>query len=214
MNDFVELKLGDVLMFQRGFDITKAEQTLGDVPIISSSGTSSFHNVWKKEAPGVVIGRKGTLGKVHYTDINYWPHDTTLWIKDFKNNDPRFLYYFLKTLHLEHFDTGASNPTLNRNHLHKITVWFPVDVGHQRKIASVLSVYDRLLRNYDQQIACLEQMAEQVYREWFVRMRFPSHADTKIEKGVPEGWRNEGLSALGEYLNGYAFKPSLSLIHI
>ena len=122
---FKETRIGDVLTLQRGFDITKAEQTDGEIPIVSSSGTSSYHNHWKVAGPGIVIGRKGTLGTTHFLASNFWPHDTTLWVKDFKGNDPKFLYYFLQTLHLENFDTGSSNPTLNRNHVHKITVRFP-----------------------------------------------------------------------------------------
>jgi len=119
---FRENFLGDVLTFQRGFDITKQQQTTGDVPIVSSSGVSSHHGVAKVAAPGVVIGRKGTLGTAHYLAKDFWPHDTTLWVKDFKGNHPRFIYYFLQTLHLENFDTGSSNPTLNRNHIHKIKI--------------------------------------------------------------------------------------------
>ena len=129
MSTFSKVKIGDVLTFQRGFDITKEEQYDGDVPIVSSSGVSSYHNKWKVEGPGVVIGRKGTLGTVHFMQKNFWPHDTTLWIKDFKGNNPRFLSYFLRTLRLENFDVGASNPTLNRNHIHKIQIVFPAFVN-------------------------------------------------------------------------------------
>jgi type I restriction enzyme S subunit len=139
MSGFEEVKLGDIVTFQRGFDITKAQQTPGDVPIVSSSGVSSYHNAYKQQAPGVVIGRKGTLGKVHFLSCNYWPHDTTLWVKDFKGNDPRMVYYFLQTMQLENFDTGSSNPTLNRNHLHKITTFFPTEKSIQRKIAATLT---------------------------------------------------------------------------
>jgi len=128
MTGFHQVRVGDVLTFQRGFDITKSEQDEGEVPIVSSSGISSYHNKWKAKAPGVVIGRKGTLGTVHFLRSNYWPHDTTLWVKDFKGNAPRFLSYFLQTLKLENFDIGASNPTLNRNHLHKIKIIFPEKV--------------------------------------------------------------------------------------
>lgn len=167
---FKEKLLGNLLTFQRGFDITKAEQTEGDIPIVSSSGVSSFHNESKAAAPGVVIGRKGTLGTVHYLDRSYWPHDTTLWIKDFKGSHPRFLSYFLSTLRLENFDTGASNPTLNRNHLHKIKVIAPAP-KEQEKIAAVLAVYDDLIANNQRRIALLESMAEEIYREWFVRKR-------------------------------------------
>jgi len=213
MSYFVEKKLGDLLTFQRGFDITKSEQQEGNIPIVSSSGISSFHNHSKTNAPGVVIGRKGSLGTVHYLNTNYWPHDTTLWVKDFKGNEPRFIYYFLQTLHLENFDVGSSNPTLNRNHLHKIRVLFPKE--QQKKITAVLSAYDDLIENNRRRIELLERMAEELYREWFVRFRFPGHQQAKSEKGLPVDWKRTGLGSLGTYLNGYAFKPSdLSLAGI
>ena len=88
-------KLQDLVFFQRGFDITQAEQTDGPVPVISSSGVTSYHNESRAAGPGVVIGRKGTLGSVHYSEVDYWPHDTTLWSKDLRGNDPRFVYFFL-----------------------------------------------------------------------------------------------------------------------
>jgi type I restriction enzyme S subunit len=78
MKKSVNRKLSDLVVLQRGFDITKNEQTPGQVPIISSSGISSFHSVAKCHAPGVITGRKGTLGKVYYSVVDFWPHDTTL----------------------------------------------------------------------------------------------------------------------------------------
>ena len=186
-SSLTEVLLGDVILFQRGFDITKNQQASGNIPIVSSSGITSYHNKWKTTGPGVVIGRKGTLGKVHYLQKNFWPHDTTLWVKDFKGNDPRFCYYFMQTLHLENFDTGSSNPTLNRNHIHKIKILFP-NLKIQKKIAAILSAYDDLIENNKRRIALLEKMAEEIYREWFVRFRFPGHEKVKFVKGVPEGW--------------------------
>ena len=102
-------KLGDVFTLQRGFDITKKEQSEGIYPIVSSSGVNSYHNKYKVKGPGVVIGRKGTLGTAFYLEGNYWPHDTSLCIKDFKGNNPKFIYYFLKALSLEKLDTGSAN---------------------------------------------------------------------------------------------------------
>lgn len=193
MTGFRQVRLGDVLTFQRGFDITKAEQTEGEVPIVSSSGVSSYHTKWKVRGPGVVIGRKGTLGTVHYVRSSYWPHDTTLWVKDFKGNSPRFLSYFLQMMKLENFDVGASNPTLNRNHVHKIKIIFPEEVVIQDKIAAILSAYDELIENNRRRIALLEKLAEEMYREWFVRLRFPGHEKVKVVKRVPSGWRIEEL---------------------
>lgn len=204
---FDEIKLGDAVTFQRGFDITKSEQSHGDIPIVSSSGVSSFHNKWKIKGPGVVIGRKGTLGSVHYLKGNFWPHDTTLWVKDFKGNNPRFIYYFLKPLHLENFDTGSSNPTLNRNHIHKIKVVFPKP-HIQQKIAAVLSAYDDLIENNKRRIVLLEKMAEEIYREWFVRLRFPGHGSVKVVKGVPEGWDKKRFGDFCTLQRGYDLPDS------
>jgi len=196
MSGFHEVRIGDVLTLQRGFDITRNEQSDGDVPIVSSSGISSFHNKWKVKGPGVVIGRKGTLGTVHFLRCNYWPHDTTLWIKDFKGNEPRFLSYFLRTLRLETFDVGAANPTLNRNHVHSIRVVFPKKIDTQRRIAAILAPYDDLIENNRRRIALLEALVEDIYREWFVRLRFPGHENVRLEKGVPHGWSVLPFSAI------------------
>lgn len=118
-------RLDDFCVLQRGFDVTKTEQVAGNVPVVSSGGIASYHNVAKVKGPGVVVGRKGTLGKVHYVEVDYWPHDTTLWVKDFKENDRLFTSYFLKTLKFERFNSGASNPTLNRNTIHAELVAYP-----------------------------------------------------------------------------------------
>jgi type I restriction enzyme S subunit len=201
---FPERRLGDLVMFQRGFDITKDQQANGTVPIVSSSGIASFHNESKVEPPGVVIGRKGSLGTVHYLEEDFWPHDTTLWVKDFKGNHPRFISYFLRTLHLEVFDTGSSNPTLNRNHIHKIKVQCPLP-AIQEKIAAILSAYDELIANNERRIALLEGMAEEVYREWFVRMRFPGTVAVPRVKGVPTNWSRERLGTWCRTVRGKSY---------
>ena len=208
MGDFSTIRLGDAITLQRGFDITKAEQTPGEIPIVSSSGISSFHNRSKSKGPGVIIGRKGTLGTVHFVRQDYWPHDTTLWVKDFKGNNPEFVSYFLRVLKLENFDTGAANPTLNRNHVHKIHVIFPRNPIIQRNVAAILTAYDDLIETNKRRIALLEKMAEELYREWFVRMRFPGHQNTKFVKGVPEGWEIKKLGAILELAYGKALKDA------
>ena len=129
------------MILQRGFDITKKEQTDGIYPVVSSSGVTSYHNKFMAIGPGVVIGRKGTLGSAFYIETDYWPHDTTLWVKDFKGSDPKFIYYFLKTLRLERLDSGSSNPTLNRNFVHELDANMP-EPNAQKKIAAVLSALD------------------------------------------------------------------------
>jgi len=139
---FTKKRLGDIVNFQRGFDLLAKDRSEGDVPVISSSGITGFHNEYKADGEGVVIGRKGTLGSVHYYNGKYWPHDTSLWVTDFKGNDPKFIYYLIPLLRLEKYDVGSSNPTLNRNFIHEIIVTIPSSISTQQKIAAVLSALD------------------------------------------------------------------------
>ncbi|MBI4663927.1 MAG: restriction endonuclease subunit S [Verrucomicrobia bacterium] len=180
-------KLEDLVFFQRGFDITQSQQREGPYPVISSSGVTSYHDEFKVNGPGVVIGRKGTLGSVHFTAGDYWPHDTTLWSKDLKGNNPRFVYYFLHSLDFKRFDVGNSNPTLNRNHIHDLAISIPPP-SVQNNIADVLSAYDELMENNRRRMEFLEEAARLLYREWFVRLRFPGHEHARLTNGIPQGW--------------------------
>jgi len=191
--------LGEVTTLQRGFDITKAEQSPGPYPVVSSSGINSWHSDYKVRGPGVVIGRKGSLGTAFFLPGDFWPHDTTLWVKDFHGNDPKFCFFLLKTLRLEQFDVGAANPTLNRNHIHGLPLRVP-SLTIQRRIASILSAYDDLIENNTRRIAILEEMARRLYEEWLVHFHFPGHEQVRrveSELGlVPEGWEIRPLGDL------------------
>ena len=189
------LRFRDFVTLQRGFDLPKSQMDDGDVPVLGSQCVIGFHNEAKVEPPGVVTGRSGTLGLVQYTDQPYWPHNTALWVRDFKGNDPRFVYYKLQTLHLERFNGGVSVPTLNRNVLDTLPLEVPV-LSEQKRIASILSAYDDLIENNRRRIQLLEQAARLLYKEWFVHLRFPGHEDVKIKDGVPEGWESKHLSEL------------------
>ncbi|WP_437966880.1 restriction endonuclease subunit S [Sorangium sp. So ce260] len=140
--------LEEIVSLQRGFDITKAQQREGPYPVISSSGPGSKHDEYKIEGPGVIIGRKGTLGTVFFNEGPCWPHDTTLWVTDFHGHGPWFCFYMLKELRLAQYDCGASNPTINRNHIHKIDVIVPPAYLTQEydKLAGQLMRLARVLR--------------------------------------------------------------------
>ncbi len=193
--------LKDLVFFQRGFDITKEQQKAGDVPVISSSGIKSFHSEAKVKGPGVIIGRKGTLGSVHFSECDYWPHDTTLWSKELHGNNPRFVYYFLKILNLSRYDVGNSNPTLNRNHIHALEIQIP-SLNIQNLIVETLSNYDDLIENNRRRIQLLEQSARSLYKEWFVHLRFPGHEHVAIVDGVPEGWEKGTISSFYKTSSG------------
>jgi type I restriction enzyme S subunit len=167
MSEWRETTIGDVITLQRGFDIRQLDQNPGSIPVISSSGTTSYHDEYKAEEPGVLVGRKGTLGTVFYVEGNYWPHSTSLWVKDFKGNNPLFIYYFLHTFDLKAHDVGSSNPTLNRNHVHLFKCSI-TPLTTQRAIAEVLSSLDDKIDLLNRQNATLEALAQTYFRQWFV----------------------------------------------
>ena len=214
MSNFVKGKVGDLLTLQRGFDITKRQQTEGIYPVVSSSGVTSHHNEFMAKGPGVVIGRKGTLGSAFYLETDYWPHDTTLWVKDFKDSDPKFIYYFLKTLHLERLDSGSSNPTLNRNFVHELDANKPAPTV-QKKIATVLSSLDAKIDCNKRINAELEAMAKTLYDYWFVQFDFPDANgkpykssggkmvyNATLKREIPAGWDDGTLENLGRIVGG------------
>ncbi len=194
-------QLGDVLTLQRGFDLPERNRREGTIPIVSSSGISGYHNVAKVSGPGVVTGRYGTLGEVFYIKQDFWPLNTTLYVRDFKGNDPLFLSYFLRTLNLAHQNVAGAVPGLNRNALHLLPVCIP-PLPTQRKIAAILSAYDDLVENNTRRIAILEEMAQFLYREWFVHLRFPGHEKKRLVESplgkIPEGWEVVKFSAAVE----------------
>jgi type I restriction enzyme, S subunit len=167
---WVQTTIGDQLMLQRGFDITKDQQNQGDVPVVSSGGIKSFHDKAMSQAPGVVIGRKGTLGKVFYLEDDFWPHDTTLWVKEFKGNDPRFVYYFFTGLDVKRLDSGTANPALNRNQVHPIEVNWP-PVTRQKTIVATLDTLAeetrRLESIYERKLATLEELKKSLLHQAF-----------------------------------------------
>jgi type I restriction enzyme S subunit len=199
------VKLGEVITLKRGYDLPQQARVDGDTPILSSSGITGYHDEAKVNGPGVVTGRYGTLGEVFFISKDFWPLNTTLYVKDFKGNDPKFIGYFLKTINLDFHRSAGAIPGVNRNILHSLDVNVPL-INIQRKIAAILSAYDDLIENNLKRIALLEEAARQLYKEWFVRLRFPGHEHTRTVDGVPEGWSEGVVGNLVKVQSGFAFK--------
>lgn len=187
-SNYFRTTIGEQLTLQRGFDITKKQQAPGDIPVVSSGGIASYHNVAKVEGPGVVLGRKGSLGTVFFLDEAYWPHDTSLWVKDFRGNNPRFVYYFFKSIadKLKGMDVGAANPALNRNHVHPMEVIWPKREVQDDIVASLGILDDKIMLN-GQINQTLEQMAQAIFKSWFV--------DFDPVKAKMNGEQPEGMDA-------------------
>ena len=159
--------LGEALQFQRGFDLPATMRKEGSYPVVSSSGGCDRHNEYKAIDPGVVVGRSGTIGSIFYIEENFWPLNTVLWVKDFYNNYPHFIYYFLKILDLGKYNAGSGVPTLNRNHIHLLEISLP-PLPIQRKIGHILSRLDAKIELNNKINANLEAQAQALYRHYFV----------------------------------------------
>lgn len=137
-------KILDVCPLQRGFDLPEQNIVAGDYPIVYSNGIKGAHNEYKAKAPGVVTGRSGTIGKVTYVEKDYWPHNTSLWVTDFKGNNPKFIFYKIQNLKFEKFNSGSGVPTLNRNDVHVEKILLP-PLPEQEKIAGILGTWDEVI---------------------------------------------------------------------
>jgi len=115
-----DVTLGEVVTLQRGYDLTEGERKPGRVPVVSSAGISDYHAEAKASGPGVVTGRYGTLGRVYFIREDFWPHNTTLFVKDFHGNDRRFVYYLLGAQKLADHSAVSAVPGVNRNDLHRL----------------------------------------------------------------------------------------------
>lgn len=193
--------LGEVIRLKRGHDLPASQRVIGEIPVISSSGITGYHNAAKAEGPGVVTGRYGTLGEVHYIEGPYWPLNTALYVEDFKGNYPRFVGYLLTTLELGAKNEAGAVPGVNRNTLHQMSVRVP-DVDTQVSIATVLLQYDELIETNRRRIALLDESARLLYREWFVCFRFPGYELALVKDGLPEGWAKVPLGELAFIIMG------------
>lgn len=193
--------LGDLIEFQRGYDLPKSKFVHGKYPVQSSNGILGYHHEYKVKAPSITIGRSGTVGIPHLIKTNFFPHNTALFVKDFKGNDVEYIYYLLKNLKLNEYKTGSGVPTMNRNHLHPLKIQAFLGIPTQKSIAHILSTLDQKIAINNQINAQLEQMAKTLYDYWFVQFDFPDengkpykssggemvYNDT-LKREIPKGW--------------------------
>ena len=158
--------LGEVATLQRGFDLPVQSRRSGNVPILAANGPVGTHDSCKVVGPGVVTGRSGTLGKVHYVETDFWPLNTALWVKDFHGNDPRWVFRLLAWMHLERFTRGAGVPTLNRNLVHVVEVSVP-PLPEQRRIAAILDKTDAILHKRAETIRLADDFLRSVFLDMF-----------------------------------------------
>ena len=188
-----EMRLADVAPLQRGFDLPSTELESGDVPVVYSNGIRNYHNVGMATGPGLVTGRSGTIGNLHYIeDGAYWPHNTSLWVTSFNSHHPKFVYFLYSAIGLDRFASGSGVPTLNRNDVHAFLARVPPTVQEQGKIAACLGSLDDLITAEGRKLEALRQHKQGLMQQLFPqpgetvpRLRFPefeSAGDWKLDQ--------------------------------
>lgn len=217
-SEWRDCTLGQFVRLQRGHDLTASEQQPGTVPVIGSAGPNGLHSEARAKAPGVIIGRSGaSIGRVHFSSVDYWPHNTSLYVTDFLGNDPRFAYYLLKTLDLAGYNSGSAQPSLNRNYIYKMKLRIP-GLEEQQQIAETLQSIDDRIDLLRQTNATLESIAQALFKSWFidfdpVRAKaegrepegmdaataalFPAEFEESAMGLIPKGW---SISSIGEHV--------------
>ena len=138
---WIQTALGKVINLRRGYDLPTAKRIKGPYPVYSSSGATGSHNKYAAKGPCVITGRYGTLGEVFFSESACWPLNTALYSDEFNGNNPRFIYYLLKTIPLQEYTTASAVPGINRNHVNLCPVRIP-DIQTQDIIAEILESFD------------------------------------------------------------------------
>jgi len=187
ITEWIQKKLEHVAPLQRGFDLPSDLIRPGNIPIVYSNGVQKYHEVGMAKAPGLVTGRSGTIGKLHFIEHGeYWPHNTSLWVTDFKGHVPRFVYYLYDSIGMGQFSSGSGVPTLNRNDVHAFTSAVPSSPAEQQKIAECLSSVDELIATQARKLDALK-----THKKGLMQQVFPREGETKPRLRFPE-FQNAG----------------------
>jgi len=195
------MKARDLVSFKTGKLDSNAAVSGGRYPFFTCSQTTLEIDTWAFDTECVLLAGNNAAGvfplKYYRGKFNAYQRTYIIETLDDAILNIKYFYHYLRPL-LRAFEqqaTGATTKFLTLKILNNIDVALPV-IETQRKIAGVLSAYDDLIENNRRRIAILENMAEEIYHEWFVRMRFPGYQNAAFEKGIPLGWQETKLNAL------------------
>jgi type I restriction enzyme, S subunit len=208
-DDWVRTDCDHFATLQRGKDLTRDHFRTGSVPVAGSNGIIGYHDTANVRAPGITVGRSGSVGKVTFYQQDFWAHNTALFVKDFHGNVPAFVAFFLDFLRLGRFGSGASVPTLDRNVFRTLPIVIPPSC-EQRKIAAVLGLVQRAIEQQERLIALTTELKKALIHKVFTEgLRGETQKQTEIGP-VPESWEVAPLKTLlSEPLrNGHSAKAS------
>lgn len=220
-SNWTNTTIGDFIELQRGYDLTEEERMPGDIPVFGAAGLNGFHSIAKSKGIGVIVGRSGgSFGQVHLCERDFWPHNTAMFVSDFKGNDRLFTFYLLKSIDFSRYNSGSAQPSLNRNYIYPIPIRVP-QPHEQKKISDVLWKIDSKISLNNRINTELEAMAKTIYDYWFVQFDFPDKTgkpykasggkmvwSEELKREIPEGWRSGTLSEISDLVRGVSYSAN------
>lgn len=208
-------KLGEVLVnfdyLRKPLSSLERANFQGEYPYYGAQGIIDHVREYRCDGEYMLIAEDGenlSSRKEPIAQIargKFWVNNHAHIVRTNEKADLYYILYLLNNSDISGYITGAAQPKLSQKSLNRIKISLP-SLPIQRRIASILSSYDNLIELNTRRIKLLEQMAENLYKEWFVRFRFPNYQNTPIENGIPKGWRKGQLGEIVNFLNGFAFK--------
>lgn len=178
--DWKQTTIEEFCPFTYGKGLPERARKAGSIKVFGSNGVVGFHNQPLVNGPGIIIGRKGTVGAIHYSKEPFWPIDTSFYIANTTEYDLRFTYYLLQSLGLNRMNADSAVPGLNREAAHSKKVMVPSLIEQQR-IAHILGTLDDKIELNRQTNETLEAMAQALFKSWFVDF------DPVIDKALAAG---------------------------
>jgi len=197
-----KVKLGEWIELKYGFGLPEEKRIKGDIPVYGSSGIVGFHNEPAVYTKGIIIGRKGNVGAVYFSDKPFYPIDTVYFIDSLKKDGYlKFFYYLLKIIDFKKVDINVGVPGLNRETAHSLEFIIPEDPNEQKRIADILSAFDDKIEVNNKIIKTLETMAQEIFKEWFNK-----NSKVKSQKSKFEDWE---IGYLGDGIYSEIIKPGV-----
>ena len=199
--EYKKYKLKELLTIKNGKDHKQLPE--GDYPVYGSGGYMRSVNSFLYDRTSILLPRKGTLSNIQYVSGNpFWTVDTIYYtVLNEILYDPYYLFLYLNALDLSGYDSGASIPSMTSKTYYSLNIELP-QKKIQVKVANIIRTYDNLIENNNKRIKLLVQMAENLYKEWFIRFRFPGYEDMGFENGIPIGWKIKRIKDFGQVITG------------
>ena len=211
--------LEKVATLQRGFDLPLQEREDGRIPVYGSNGIDGWHNQAAISGPGVITGRSGTIGTVYYEPRDFWPLNTTLYVRDFHGNEQKFIARLLENLDLKRFSASTGVPSLNRNFVHPTPVLLPPR-DQQCRISAVLDTVDEAIAKTEAVISKLKQVRAGLLHDLLARgldengqlrdpIAHPEQFQDSPQGRIPKEWKLVRVGSETDIEHGFAFDGRL-----